>query len=112
MPELNRQALDEVPRGATDGIERLDQLERGSNLLRRKATHLLKLFDARLEVAVLVQVADDGATDLLRAFGGGAHVELPDQMRRQVLFLGERVLERRQRLAGLDRGAGNVGALD
>jgi hypothetical protein len=94
------------------GVQALDELQRGANLLGRKAPHGLELLDARTQIAVFVEVADDRAPDLLLALGRSGHVELPDEMPGEILSLGQGVLERRKGFARVDRGPGDVPALD
>ena len=67
VADLQPQALLQIARGDADRIERLHVLQRPLDVGDRPLPHRRDLFDRRHEVAVVVEVADDGAADLAGA---------------------------------------------
>ena len=65
VAELQPQAFLQVARGDADRVERLDVLQRALDVGDRPLAHRRDLFDRRHQVAVVVEVADDRAADLL-----------------------------------------------
>ena len=61
VPELQPQALLQVARGDANRIERLHVLQRALDVGDRPLPHRRDLLDRRDQVAVVVEVADDGA---------------------------------------------------
>ena len=61
MANLQPQAFLQVARGDADRIERLHVLERAFDVGHRPLTHRGDLLDRGDQVAVVVEVADDGA---------------------------------------------------
>ena len=83
MPDLKPQAFLQVARAHADRIERLDVLQPLLDFDDRPLTHRRDLFDRRDEVAVVIEVADDCAADLLQLFVAGLQRELPGEMIRE-----------------------------
>ena len=70
MPQLQQQALLQVARGDANRIEALQQLERSARLPPSATAPCRELLDRRDQVAIVVEVADDGFADL--AHGGSS----------------------------------------
>ena len=83
VPDLEPQALLQVARGDADRIERLHVLQRALDVGDRPVAHRRDLLDRRDEVAVVVEVADDRAADLLQLVVVGLQRELPEQVIRR-----------------------------
>ena len=64
VPELQQQALLQVARGDADRIELWTCCSARSTSLDRPRPHRRELVDRRDQVAVVVEVADDGGADL------------------------------------------------
>ena len=67
VPDLEPEALLQVARGDADRVERLHVLQRLLDVGHRPLAHRRDLLDRRHQVAVVVEVADDGAADLAQA---------------------------------------------
>ena len=85
--KLDQEAFLEVPRAHAGRVELLDQVQGQLHFLRGVRPHRGDLLGRCLEIAVLVQVADDGAADLLLSRRDDRHVELPEKMVGQALRL-------------------------
>ena len=86
-----------------DRVEGLDVLQRLLDFDDRPVAHGGDLFDRGDEVAVVVEVADDRAADLLQLLVAGLQRELPHQVIRERRRGRQRVLDRRQLLDFLRR---------
>jgi hypothetical protein len=69
-----------------------------SDVFRRPRPHERHVFDRGHEIAVVVEVADDGFPDLAQQRFIRLHRQLPEQMVRERLARRERVLDRRELL--------------
>src|SRR5574338_591535 len=98
VPDLQPEAFLQVARGHADRIERLHVLQRTLDVPHRPVPHCRDLLDRGHEVAVVVQVADDRAADLLHPVVVGLHRQLPGQVVGQRSRRRQRVLDRRQLL--------------
>ena len=98
VAQLQQQAFLQVARGDADRIEALDQRQRPLDLLGRPRPHRRELLDGRHQVAVVVEVADDGLADLAHQRVVGLHRELPEQVVGERRPRRERVLDRRELL--------------
>jgi hypothetical protein len=78
-------------------------LQRALDFADRPVPHRRDLFHRRDEVAVVVEVADDGAADVLQQFVARLQRELPQKVIRQRGRRRQRVLDRRQLLHFLRR---------
>ena len=96
MPDLQRQALLQVARADADRIEALQQLQRALDFFDRPRPHARDLVDRRHQVAVVVEVADDGFADLAHQLVVGLDRELPAEVIGQRAAGRQRVLDRRQ----------------
>ena len=67
VADLQPQAFLQVARGDADRVEGLHVLQRLLDVRDRPLAHRRDLFDRGHQVAVVVEVADDGAADLLAA---------------------------------------------
>ena len=95
-------------RAATpDWIERLDEIQGALDLAGRPWPHRGDLVDRHIQVPVLVQVPDDGRTDLPQPILVRLLTELSQQMVRQRRAGRQRVLDRRA-LLELGRGPGPI----
>ena len=83
VPQLQQQALLQVARGDANRIEALNQLQRLLDPLDRPGPHGRELLDGRHELAVVIEVADDGLADLADLRIVGLHRQLPQQMVRE-----------------------------
>ena len=101
--DLQRQALLQVARGDADRVEALDQAQRLLDVLDRPRAHRRDLVHRGHQVAVVVEVADDGFADLADRFGVGLERQLPFEVVGQRRAGRERVLDRRQLLDLLRR---------
>ena len=63
MADLQPEALLQIARGDADRIECLHVLQRALDVGDRPLAHRGDLLDRRHEVAVVVEIADDGAAD-------------------------------------------------
>ena len=96
VPDLQPEAFLEIARGDADRIEGLHVLQRLLDLRDRPLAHRRDLLDRGHQVAVVIQVADDGAADLLDRLVFGLHRQLPEQMVGERRGRRQRVLDRRQ----------------
>ena len=103
VTNLQQQALLRIARRHAYRIEGLDEPQHPLDLSGRPRAHRGDLVDRRYEVAVLVQVADDGGPDLAEQIVARAERELPGQVVCQGTRRRQRVLDRRQ-LLDLPRG--------
>ena len=94
--DLQREAFLEVARRDADRIEALDQAQRLFDLLDRPRPHRGDLVHRRDQVAVVIEVADDGFADFADGVVGGLQRELPFEVIGQRRAGRERVLDRRQ----------------
>jgi hypothetical protein len=97
-PELQPQTFLQIARRDANRIEGLHVLERALDIGDEPVTHRRDLLDGGYEIPVVVEIADDGAADLLQLFVVGLERELPEQVIRQGGGCRERVLDRRQLL--------------
>ena len=104
VPQLQRQAFLQIARRDADRVEALQQSQRALDFFDRPRPHRGELVHRRDEIAVVVEVADDGFADLAHQLVVvGLHRELPAQMIGQRRAGRERVLDRRQLLDFLRR---------
>ena len=93
------------------GIELLHQRERALDVLRGPRPHERDVFHRRHEIAIVVEVADDGLANLAQQRIVGLHRQLPEQVIRERLAGRERVLDRRE-LLDLGRRARPVAVVE
>jgi hypothetical protein len=96
VANLQPEAFLEVAGGDADRIERLDVLERALDVGDRPLPHRRHLLDRGDEVAVVVEIADDGATDLAQPVVARLQGELPEQVVRERPRRRQGVLDRRE----------------
>ena len=103
VPQLQQQALLQVARGDADRVEPLHERERPLDVRDRPAAHRRDLVHRRDQVAVVVEVADDGRADLAHHVVVALDRQLPQQVVRERRRRRERVLDRREFLDLLRR---------
>ena len=97
MAELKRQALLQIARAHADRIEALQKAQRALDFLDRPRPHPGQFVDRGDEIAVVIEIADDGFADLSHQLVVvGLDRELPAEMIGERCAGRERVLDRRQ----------------
>ncbi len=103
VAQLQQQAFLQIARRDAGRIEALNQLQRALDVGHRPRAHRAQLVERGHQVAVVVEVADDGRADVADRGVFGLHRELPHQVIRERARGRERVLDRRQLLHFLRR---------
>ena len=103
VPDLQPEALLEVARGNADRVECLHHAQHPLHLVGCPPAHRRDLVHRRHQVAVVVQVADDGRPDLPAHLVVRLDGELPEEVVGQRGRGGEGVLDRRELLDFLRR---------
>ena len=80
VSDLKKQALLEIARRDANRVKLLDLAECPLDVVDRPVAHRDDVVDRRHEVAVVVEIADDGRADLADPLVVGLHGELPHQV--------------------------------
>ena len=94
--KLHQQAFPQVPGGDPHGIEELDAAQHVLHRIGGGMSQCPDLFQGHLQIAPLIQVADDHGPDVLGGRIESGHAELPQQVFLEGLPAGHGVLEGRE----------------